>query len=114
MAIAESNANASSKLQDHTRQFDVGENLAWGMDKPFDGWYTEEKENKRKGTGVTGHYENIINGDYEATGFAVNQYSNDYPSCCSQVFDFNDAHMMTIDELEADFRAWLKEIGYNG
>ena len=44
MAIAQSNANKSAETFDHCRQYNVGENLAWGWKDPFDGWYTEEKK----------------------------------------------------------------------
>ena len=43
MAISQSNTNASAYILNHTHQFGVGENLAWGYQNPFDGWYTEEK-----------------------------------------------------------------------
>ena len=112
MAIAESNANASARTEDHTKQFDVGENLAWGMNNPFDFWYDQEKANFENGSGETGHYKNIIKDEYKTTGFAFNQLSGEYTKCYSQVFDFEDDRAMTIDELENDFNAWLKEIGY--
>lgn len=38
----------------HAKQFNVGENLAWGYNDPFDGWYTDEKASydKQKAEGV--------------------------------------------------------------
>lgn len=55
----------------------MAENLAWGYNDPYDGWYAEElpiyKEYLRTGTtrGVYGHYTNMT-GNYTNTGIAFN------------------------------------------
>lgn len=116
MAQAQANANASAITYNHTRQFTVGENLAWGYSQPFDGWYTEERAiylKDRGASGQVGHYLNIINPQYETTGFAISQYCDGCNGdVCSQVFNFGASDAMTVDELEADFNCWLKEISY--
>lgn len=118
MAQAQANANASAITYDHTRQFSGGENLAWGYSQPFDGWYTEERAIYLKDQGASGevgHYLNIIRPKFQTTGFAISQYGNgndNNSDVCSQVFNFGASDAMTVDELEADFNCWLKEIGY--
>ena len=69
----------------HAKQFNVGENLAWGYNDPFDGWYTDEKASydKQKAEGVehpqgTGHYTNIVNPNYDVTGFAISRTNTEY------------------------------------
>lgn len=81
MAIAQSNANKSAETFDHCRQYNVGENLAWGWKDPFDGWYTEEKKLYEQDPGTTeaGHYKNIANSNYLYTGFAIN--NEKYSAC---------------------------------
>ena len=80
MARAQADVDWSDDNLDHAMQFNMGENLAWGYDDPFDGWYTDEKASydKQKAEGVehpqgTGHYTNIIEPNYDITGFAVSQ-----------------------------------------
>ena len=43
MAISQVQTNISKYTLGHSRVYNVGENLAWGYQDPFDGWYTEEK-----------------------------------------------------------------------
>ncbi len=40
---------------------------------PFDGWYTAERQHhlKKDGTNIK-HYQNIVNGEFQTTGFGVN------------------------------------------
>ena len=56
-----------------------GENLAWNEKKLSDleGWYSEKKDWVSHGTGETGHYENLINPDYEYCGIATFNPVND-------------------------------------
>ena len=116
MAQAQANANTSAITYNHTGQFDVSENLSWGFPQPFLGWYDIERAIYIKTNGRSnkvGHYLNIINPQYETTGFAISQYANRYGgNACSQVFYHGASNAMTVDELEADFNCWLKEIGY--
>lgn len=81
MAMAQADADWSrDNNNDHARIFPIGENLIWTSPtsgyNPFDYWYTEEKGNKVKGEGETGHYENVINDNYAFTGFAISNASN--------------------------------------
>ena len=58
----------------HLSYFNVAENLApygYNLEDPYLGWFYEEKENVEKGSGQTGHYENLINTEYQATGYGV-------------------------------------------
>lgn len=113
MAMAQIDANRAAYMGGHSREFNVGENLAWGpADRdPFKGWYTEEKENyETNNGGQIGHYLALmdranINGEYQdvyftATGFALSKYAKRctqivfqgklqdycYPLAFSQVF----------------------------
>lgn len=108
IAASISNVNWSSDglhknmILQHSRQFNVGENLATGIEDCFDGWYYEEKDNVAefkaqlgisnvKDTDLTedqrdqisalataekqvGHYFNIIDADYGIMGYAINSY----------------------------------------
>ena len=76
MAVAQVQLNWSDTNTAHSQFYQVGENLSWNYRDPFDGWYTEEK--KLFELGVTdfstiGHYLNIVNSDYQVTGFAVSR-----------------------------------------
>lgn len=113
MAIGQVNANYSTDIYEHAKDYNVGENLFVGLksdriglqnavDNHFDAWYTQEKEKSKNG--VTefekiGHYLNIINGTYECSGAGVG------PNGATQEFDFlgddNCKNPMTTDEFEA-------------
>ena len=85
MAMAAVNANMSAVIRAHWMglrqsyglQY-TGENLAWGYDNPFEGWYEEEGRLYESGSrsGV-GHYLNLVNPeqeperDYVACGFGL-------------------------------------------
>ncbi|MDO4466425.1 MAG: InlB B-repeat-containing protein [Bacillota bacterium] len=110
MAKAQSNMNVSREIVNHSGQFNVGENLAWGYKDPFEGWYYMEKEvydyqmahpdaSKEEiaealdipvSFVMVGHYRNVVNKSYVVTGFAVNDdvYGSYvfHNSCHSQVF----------------------------
>ena len=92
MAMAQADADWSRDNNNaHARVFPIGENLIWTSPtsgyNPFDYWYTEEKGNKVKGEGETGHYENVINGNYAFTGFAISNAS-DGMITMAQTFQF--------------------------
>lgn len=131
MAIAQLNANWATYNPDgtfnsHSKVFNAGENLAWyyldvpGMTDPFQGWYYEEKKNfDNKTGGVTGHYENIVNGSYSATGFGINlsEKSGDIRLNCAQ--EFSNASLMeyysyglsySVDEYEARFMSYYNSV----
>lgn len=89
MAMAQSNLNWSTVNMNHSSQFNVAENLAWGYTNPFRGWYDEEKEIYENDPNApfnqVGHYLNIINPNYQVTGFAVTT-KEEYPLSHGQVF----------------------------
>lgn len=119
-----------------------GENLAWGYDKPFIGWYDEEKivydyavshnlspkhedvirwtdDFKKKvakeldlpnpGYIQTGHYTNIINPDYEITGFSWTSKGN----ISGQLFSFKSEAYKKIGKL-TDTKEFISELNSFG
>ncbi len=90
MALAQAKINASAVTGRHENLGYVGENLAWGYRDPFDGWYTEEKQDYEAGTegAITGHYLNIANKGYDLTGFAMNFNINTYVMTHGQEFGY--------------------------
>lgn len=110
MAIAQSDTNGSAYIMNHTQQFEVAENIAWGYSDPFAGWYTAEKALYKKGnTSAAGHYLNIINSSYVITGFAMNQYSN-YGVTHGQVFHYSDWGSFTVSEYTKRFNEYYNAI----
>ncbi len=112
MAIAMSDTNASAYTMGHTQQYSVGENLAWGYKDPFAGWYTEEKAEYDAGDtnfSNTGHYQNIVNGSYAVTGFAMNQYGS-YGVTHGQVFQFSSSDVMSVDAYEKELTTYIASL----
>ncbi len=116
VAMAMSDANWSSSNIAHAQQFNVGENLAWYREKPFTGWYDQEKAlydaDPVKNKAAAGHYLNIIRETYECTGFAIATYANNEyrQPCFDQTFlwETNDSKSMTVDEYERELTQWVK------
>ncbi len=87
-----------------------GENLAWGFKDPFVGWYFQEK-----GTSSNGHYKNIINKNYQTTGFAYayKGYADPMFSCGSiaeQCFGGSaDSYCMTTADYKAALDAYMAD-----
>ena len=116
VAMAMSDANWSSSNIAHAQQFNVGENLAWYREKPFTGWYDQEKAlydaDPVKNKAAAGHYLNIIRETYECTGFAIATYANNEyrKPCFGQTFlwETNDSKSMTVDEYERELTQWVK------
>ncbi|MBR5372219.1 MAG: CAP domain-containing protein [Oscillospiraceae bacterium] len=107
MAIAQSNLNWSDGNVQHSQQFAVGENLAWGYSDPFEGWYYGEKEDNGS------HYQNIVNTTYEITGFAVCTANRDgrYSESHGQVFGFAGSETAyTVEEYENRFNDYSEAI----
>ena len=113
MATAQADANYSLTNIGHARQFDVGENLAWGYSDPFVGWYDREKQQYLSGISefeVIGHYLNIVTSYYAVTGFAVAQ-GGSYGIEHAQTFTYlyaNDAR--NVDEYEERFMDYYNRI----
>ncbi|AKV55179.1 putative cell surface protein [Bifidobacterium actinocoloniiforme DSM 22766] len=133
MAMSQADTDWSSTNTEHARVFDIGENLAWNSPEndPFARWYTAEKQNKTNGNGITGHYDNIVNGSYQITGFAIHRNSsNPYGgNTYGQVFFFGltprmvrsanawaGSRSMTVQDYYANFqsyRSFLSNAGAN-
>ena len=112
MAIAEVQLNWSRDNDEHSSAYSVGENLAWGYDDPFDGWYFTEKQLYEEGYGFdwTGHYINIATAGYNITGFAVAEPTDgEYMTSHGQTFGWTDdtADLMTVAEFRAALQAYL-------
>ena len=93
---------------DHSRIYNVGENIAVGYEDPFEGWYYEEKAMADAGeTEGIGHYLNIITEDYITTGFSwgFTRHSN-------QVFSKSDTGAsFTPDEYLNLLNQYRSEMG---
>ncbi|MCI6638854.1 MAG: S-layer homology domain-containing protein [Lachnospiraceae bacterium] len=93
MACEEADVNWSKDNIAHAKQFNMGENLAWGMPDPFSGWYDQEKAAYESGItdpNKIGHYLNIIDPSYGTTGFAItNLGSNPYGVTMGQAFHWS-------------------------
>lgn len=116
MAVAQIDVNYSANNIGHAGVYNVGENLAWGYSNPFTGWYYEEKaiyeSNPSAPFSEVGHYLNIINGSYGATGTAYSLGSRVYRSCSGQTFYWSASYdgAYTVDEFRAklaEYRALL-------
>ena len=93
MAQAQVNVNWSQRTpRGHS---DNGwDNLAWGMDNPYDGWFHHERpkyfEAKAKGQDPfmagAGHYMAMVNPDMRATGLAMRTQVKDYRVAHSQTY----------------------------
>lgn len=112
MAVSQVQCNASATTMNHTQEYNVGENLAWGYRDPFDGWYTEEKKEYDSGNrnySEVGHYLNIIDSDYAVTGFAMNQYGS-YGVTHEQSFHWGTSGTAyTVDEYRARFMEYYNQ-----
>lgn len=112
MAMAQADANYSDTIEEHAKQFPVGENVAWnyGTD-PFTQWYDKEKA-KYEQTGnrnEAGHYFNIIEPSYTTTGFAVTtRGSMNGWTTYAQVFSVGAG--MTVDEYAARFNEYCDSL----
>ncbi len=110
MAIAQSDLNESDRTRDHTYQYSiVEENLSWNYDDPFVAWYDEEKAGKEA------HYMNIINGEYQYTGFAVCTAgrNGEFNISHSQVFGvpgIDYGTLYTVDEYESRFNDYYDKV----
>ena len=107
-----------------------GENLAWGYADPFDGWYTKEKETYDKyvssgnypgldtmdGYEISqkytkeyyeiGHYLNIVDTDYNITGFARTTAN---VKCDQQCFGYNYSGIYGESVAPAQFKRELAD-----
>lgn len=141
MAIAMSNADNSYDYKNkHLGYFPVGENLAWGYNDPFDGWYHKEKEiynfilNKKKelikneklgeseaeskATELAKYkYKNIVIGHYtnvmsgyKISGIGFAYYGEVFGNVSSATYSWSGTNLMTIDQYEKRFNEFLQSI----
>lgn len=110
MAKAQSDANWSRYHITHARQFDIGENLAWGYDDPFEGWYTWEKGEYLAGRReVTEHYENLLDSRYQASGFALCQ-GGEYEITHDQTFYWSCADQQELGSYREAFDRYMAAV----
>lgn len=139
MAMAQSNANASTILRTNSGQYNVGENLSLGYEDPFSEWYPYEVEvyNYKKqhkdasdeeiaqALGIelrfvmTGHYENMIRNSYVITGYGICDYKEsdfsfeDYTHVQTfkgNVEGFKEDGVYTLEDYEAMFFTYYNNI----
>ena len=115
MAMAQADADYSVIAIGHAQQYQVAENCAFGGSNPFDGWYTDEKNNYvTKNGGQTGHYLNIVNGQYTCTGAAYTENAKgQYGDCYAQTFyfDANGDQTYTVSEYRARLQNYAASVG---
>ena len=122
MALAQANSDWAQENIKHSGIYDHGENLSWGYQDPFDGWYDEEKaiydtfddSLKQLSTNdlskkypdkynQVGHYLNIVHPNFTSFGMGHSSIG-DYGRNDSQDFLFRKKHssdvIMTVDEFE--------------
>lgn len=123
---ATADAMGSGNGFDHSRVYNVGENIAYGYRDSFEGWYHAEKacwEAEQAGgealaqhkvgcrSHQVGHYLNLTTASYTTTGFGI------AGSFHGQVFTYEDlADAMTVDELAqclGEYRATLTDTDVN-
>ena len=112
MAAAQANANYSLTNTNHSEQFEIGENIAWGYNNPFPAWYDDEKEAYLSGNPdfeKIGHYINIVNSEYFTTGFAVAK-GGSYSIEQVQTFLWENENSMTVDEYETRFMEYYNQV----
>lgn len=114
MAYSQVQIDWSDSHTAHSQFFMVGENLAWNLSDPFDGWYTQEKALYDSGVqdfSRIGHYLNIIKPDYQTTGFAVStDPSGGWGISYSQVFDYSGSGE-TVAQYRQDLKDYINETG---
>ena len=122
MALAQANSDWAQENIKHSGIYDHGENLSWGYQDPFDGWYDEEKaiydtfDDSLKQLSANdlskkypdkynqvGHYLNIVHPNFTSFGMGHSSIG-DYGRNDSQDFLFRKKHssdvIMTVDEFE--------------
>lgn len=77
MIISQKQLNFSDTQMDHSKGYKIAENLAWGYENPFEGWYFKEKPLylEQGQSKEVKNYLNIINPKYRSMGAAHNNNS---------------------------------------
>lgn len=118
MAISQYQLDYSRNIVAHLGAFNVGENVAWNYQNPFDGWYDEEKRLFDEGkTDQAGHYENIVSTSYTAMGYSYAQKTDPnfrYSFAYGQTFASADSsytqHSYTVDEYQELFDEYYAKV----
>ena len=90
----------------------------WGEKRNYDSQKANETWNGKKNTGVTGHYENLIE-DFNVTGYAASTDPNgQYKPTHSQVFakqeTYTTGKAYTVDEYEQRFMEYYNSVTPEG
>lgn len=132
MALAQANSDWAQENIKHSGIYDHGENLSWGYQDPFDGWYDEEKaiydtfDDSLKQLSANdlskkypdkynqvGHYLNIVHPNFTSFGMGHSSIG-DYGRNDSQDFLFRQIHssdvIMTVDEFEKKLTEYENKI----
>lgn len=136
MAISEVQSNWSAANMKHSQKYSVSENLAWGYDDPFMGWFDKEKaiwlaalQNSSQYPNLSsftsaydisiaypafyqsvGHYLNICNASSKYMGFSMNLYGN-YGITHGQVFKGSGVRdTMTVAEFKQSVENYCADI----
>lgn len=132
MALAQANSDWAQENIEHSGIYDHGENLSWGYQDPFDGWYDEEKaiydtfDDSLKQLSANdlskkypdkynqvGHYLNIVHPNFTSFGMGHSSIG-DYGRNDSQDFLFRKKHssdvIMTVDDFEKKLTEYENKI----
>lgn len=132
MALAQANSDWAQENIKHSGIYDHGENLSWGYQDPFDGWYDEEKaiydtfDDSLKQLSANdlskkypdkynqvGHYLNIVHPNFTSFGMGHSSIG-DYGRNDSQDFLFRQIHssdvIMTVDDFEKKLTEYENKI----
>ena len=132
MALAQANSDWAQENIKHSGIYDHGENLSWGYQDPFDGWYDEEKaiydtfDDSLKQLSAydlskkypdkynqVGHYLNIVHPNYTSFGMGHSSIGA-YGRNDSQDFLFRKKHssdvIMTVDDFEKKLTEYENKI----
>lgn len=132
MALAQANSDWAQENIKHSGIYDHGENLSWGYQDPFDGWYDEEKaiyetfDDSLKQLSANdlskkypdkynqvGHYLNIVHPNFTSFGMGHSSIG-DYGRNDSQDFLLRQIHssdvIMTVDDFEKKLTEYENKI----
>lgn len=131
MAIAQYNINASARIDKgqnvtHTKAFNVGENLAWSWDDPFEAWYDEELQtytqelaNNHAPSYIeknfnVGHFLNIIKRKYVTFGSAymtdLPQWNNKMHGQTFSAYDYAKYDDLSVTEYQKLFYEYYNSV----
>jgi len=98
IAISMSNLNYSASNYNHSKQYSVGENLAWGYSDPFDGWYDSEKV--------------IFDAAVEAGSYDGTEFDSDTLAMLQEVAESGAISNSDLNSLASSYSAFYSEVGH--